>query len=246
MRYFLELAYQGKAYHGWQRQPNAVSVQELIENALFTLMQRSVEILGAGRTDAGVHAKQLFAHFDVEEELREDFIFKLNSLLPQDIAINSLYKVSPEAHARFDAVGRSYEYHIVQKKDPFAFDAAHHVKRELDVDAMNRAAEILPEYQNFKCFSRSRTDVRTYNCKIEHAYWQRENNQLIFHIKADRFLRNMVRAIVGTLLEVGLGKMEVEKLHEIIRSESRSKAGASVPAKGLYLTKVEYPNTIFI
>ena len=246
MRYFLELAYQGKAYHGWQRQPNAVSVQEVIENALFTLMQRSVEILGAGRTDAGVHAKQLFAHFDSVKELGEDFIFKLNSLLPQDIAISGLHKVTPQAHARFDAVGRSYEYHVIQKKDPFAFDAAHLVKRELDVDAMNKAAEILLEYRNFKCFSRSRTDVRTYNCKIEHAYWQRDDNRLIFHIKADRFLRNMVRAIVGTLLEVGLEKMKVEKLHEIIRSESRSEAGASVPAKGLYLTKVEYPNTIFI
>jgi tRNA pseudouridine38-40 synthase len=246
LRYFLELAYQGKAYHGWQRQPNAVSVQEVIENALFTLLQRSLEIVGAGRTDAGVHAKQLFAHFNVEEELTEDFIFKLNSLLPQDIAINGMHKVTQEAHARFDAVARSYEYHIVQKKDPFAFDAAYLVKRELDVDAMNRAAQTMLEYKNFKCFSRSRTDVRTYNCKIEHAYWQRINDRLVFHIKADRFLRNMVRAIVGTLLEIGLEKMEVEKMHEIIQSESRSEAGASVPAKGLYLTKVEYPNTIFI
>ena len=242
----MELAYQGKAYHGWQRQPNAVSVQEVIENALFTLLQRSLEIVGAGRTDAGVHAKQLFANFDVEEELTEDFIFKLNSLLPQDIAINGMHKVTQEAHARFDAVARSYEYHIVQKKDPFAFDAAYLVKRELDVDAMNRAAQTMLEYKNFKCFSRSRTDVRTYNCKIEHAYWQRINDRLVFHIKANRFLRNMVRAIVGTLLEIGLEKMEVEKMHEIIQSERRSEAGASVPAKGLYLTKVEYPNTIFI
>lgn len=242
----MELAYQGKAYHGWQRQPNAISVQEVVESKLFTLFQQQKEIVGAGRTDAGVHAKQLFAHFDAEEGLDEDLVFKLNSLLPQDIAVRNLLPVLPEAHARFDALSRTYEYHVIQKKNPFAHDAAYYVKRDLDVDLMNDAAKILMEYSNFKCFSRSRTDVFTYNCKIEYAVWVEKSERLVFHIKADRFLRNMVRAIVGTMLEIGLGKMEVEKMHEIIRSEDRGEAGASVPAKGLYLTKVEYPKTIFI
>ncbi|WP_424494892.1 tRNA pseudouridine(38-40) synthase TruA [Salinimicrobium sp. GXAS 041] len=246
MRYFLELAYQGKAYHGWQRQPNAISVQEVVENKLFTLFQEHKEIVGAGRTDAGVHAKQLFAHFDAREGLNEDLVFKLNSLLPNDIAVQALLPVLPGAHARFDAVSRSYEYHVIQEKDPFAHDSAHLVKRNLDVDSMNAAAKILLEYSNFKCFSRSRTDVFTYNCKIEYALWVQKKDRLVFHIKADRFLRNMVRAIVGTMLEIGLEKMEVKKMHDIIRSEDRGEAGASVPAKGLYLTQVDYPKTIFI
>lgn len=242
----MELAYQGKAYHGWQRQPNALSVQEVVENALFTLTRQPKEILGAGRTDTGVHAKQLFAHFDSEEELNEELVFKLNSLLPQDIAVLGLYLVKPDAHARFHAASRTYEYHIIQKKDPFFFDATHLIKRKLDIDLMNEGAKTLSEYNNFKCFSRSRTDVRTFNCKIEYAYWEVIKDRIIFHIKADRFLRNMVRAIVGTLVEIGLGKMQVEKLHEVIRSENRSEAGASVPAKGLYLTRIEYPEKIFI
>lgn len=245
MRYFLELAYQGKAYHGWQKQPNAVSVQEIVEDRLFTITRESREILGAGRTDAGVHARQLYAHFDAEKALPEDFVFKLNSLLPQDIAVLGLHKVKPDAHARFDALSRSYEYHIVQRKDPFAFEAAHLVKKKLDVADMKKAADILLDYGSFKCFSRSRTDVKTYNCRIDHAFWEQSGDRLIFHIKADRFLRNMVRAIVGTLLEVGLGKMEISKMHDIIRSGDRGRAGASAPAKGLYLTRIEYPNNIF-
>ena len=246
MRYFLELAYHGKAYHGWQRQPNAVSVQEVVENKLSTLFQQPVEILGAGRTDAGVHAKQLYAHFDGDEEWEEELIFRLNSLLPKDIAALNLFRVLPEAHARFDALSRTYEYHIIKKKDPFAHDRAYLVKRDLDVELMNEAAKILPEYSNFKCFSRSRTDVFTYNCEIEYAFWEERKGTLVFHIKADRFLRNMVRAIVGTLLQIGLEKMKVDELHKIIRSEDRSQAGASVPAKGLCLTKIEYPKKIFI
>ncbi|SDL45124.1 tRNA pseudouridine38-40 synthase [Salinimicrobium catena] len=244
MRYFLELAYFGKAYHGWQRQPEASTVQEVIEKALSTLLQENIEIVGAGRTDAGVHAKQLFAHFDVEMEMPAEMVFRLNSLLPKDIAILDLFPVKPEAHARFDAVARSYEYHLVQRKDVFTTDMAYWVKKELDVEKMNEAAKILLEYRNFKCFSRSRTDVRTYNCNIETAYWEKQDHGLVFHITADRFLRNMVRAIVGTLLQVGLGKIEVQAMHEIINSENRSEAGASVPAHGLFLTKVEYPKSI--
>lgn len=246
MRYFLELAYQGAAYHGWQRQPNAISVQEKVEASLATLIRKPIEVVGAGRTDTGVHAKQLFAHFDTETELDQEFVFKMNSLLPKDIAVRSIRKVQAEAHARFDALSRSYEYHIVLEKDPFSLGSAYFVKRELEVEKMNRAAKILMEYSNFQCFSRSRTDVKTYNCKIAHAYWEEKENGLIFHIRADRFLRNMVRAIVGTLLEIGLGKMEVDDLRGVIESRSRSEAGASVPAHGLYLTQVEYPQEIFL
>lgn len=246
MRYFLELAYHGKAYHGWQRQPNAVSVQEVVENAIGILTQTPCELVGAGRTDAGVHAKQLFAHFDSEDELGGGMVFRLNSLLPQDIAVKGLYRVQNDVHARFDALSRSYEYHIIKKKDPFAFGATYWVKRELDIELMNKASKLLPAHTNFKSFSRSRTDVRTYNCKIEIACWEQTSEKLVFHIKADRFLRNMVRAIVGTLLEVGTGKLQVEEIHKIIERKNRSEAGASVPAHGLYLTKIEYPNKIFI
>lgn len=246
MKYFLELAYHGKAYHGWQKQPHAISVQEVVEEALFTIWQEPVEIMGAGRTDAGVHARQLFAHFDSEKEPGDDLAYKLNSLLPHDVAVSGVYRVKAEAHARFDALSRSYEYHIVKKKDPFAIDTAYYIRKELQVEKMQEAAKILLDYRDFKCFSRSRTDVRTFNCDIHHAYWEVQQDRLVFHIKADRFLRNMVRAIVGTLLQVGLGKIGVEDMHRIIQSKDRSEAGASVPAHGLFLTKIEYPNTIFI
>lgn len=245
MRYFLELEYFGKAYHGWQRQPNAVSVQQVVEKALSTLLQETVEIVGAGRTDSGVHARQIFAHFDSEADLSEEFIFRINSVLPRDISLKSLKSVKADAHARFHAVSRSYEYHVVNRKDVFVIDTAYFVQRELNVERMNEAAEILLEYNNFKCFSRSRTDVFTYNCAIENAYWEQQEDRLVFHITADRFLRNMVRAIVGTLLQIGLGKIEVQEMHRIIKSENRSEAGASVPAHGLYLTKIKYPNSIY-
>lgn len=242
MRYFLELAYFGKGYHGWQNQPNAISVQEEIEKALSVVFQHKTGIVGAGRTDAGVHAKQIFAHFDTEKELeKEAFLFKVNSLLPGDIALKDIFKVRADTHARFDALSRSYEYHIVQQKDPFLEDRSCFVKNKLDVEQMNKAAKILKDYTNFKCFSKSKTDVKTYNCKITEAIWKKENEVLVFHITADRFLRNMVRAIVGTLLEIGLGKQPIDKMHEIIKSKDRGRAGTSVPAKALYLTRVAYP-----
>lgn len=246
MRYFLELAYHGAAFHGWQRQPEAVSVQEKVEEALSVIIRQPTEVVGAGRTDAGVHARELFAHFDSEQELGEELVFKMNSMLPKEIAVKAIHRMQDQAHARFDALSRSYEYEIVCKKDPFTLGSAYWVKRELDVEAMNRAAELLLGYSNFKCFSRSRTDVRTYNCKLVYAFWEERGDKLVFCIKADRFLRNMVRAIVGTLLEIGLGKMEVEQMHQIIQSEDRTRAGASAPAHGLYLTKVEYPKDLFL
>ncbi|MGB8706276.1 MAG: tRNA pseudouridine(38-40) synthase TruA [Gillisia sp.] len=245
MRYFVELAYNGKQYHGWQNQPDAISVQEVVEKVLRTVFQKKISVTGAGRTDSGVHASQYFAHFDTEEiEDFEKFIFKLNSILPEDIAVFNIFMVCEDAHARFDASARSYEYHVVQHKDPFKTETAYYVKNELDMEKMNRAATQLLGFSDFKCFSKSRTDVRTYNCKISSARWERRGNELVFCITADRFLRNMVRAIVGTLLEIGLGKMEENELQQIIKSRDRQKAGTSVPAKGLFLTRIEYPTSI--
>ncbi len=246
MRYFLEFAYNGKSYHGWQNQPNAISVQEVIENALSILLRNKTELVGAGRTDSGVHAKQMFAHFDVDIPLDlDELLYKLNSFLPADISIYNIHEVSDNAHARFDAVSRTYEYWITQSKNPFLGDFAYCLKTPLDINKMNAASKILFEYDDFQCFSKSRTDVKTYICHIMEADWRLDHEKLIFTIKADRFLRNMVRAIVGTLLEVGTGKFSKEDVKKIIESKNRSKAGVSVPAHGLYLTKVEYPVSIF-
>ena len=247
LRYFIELSYFGKAYHGWQNQPNSISVQELLENNLSKILRVSVEIVGAGRTDSGVHARQMFAHFDNQDSIDADLLkYKLNSMLPKDIAISEIFPVKNEAHARFDAVSRSYEYHIIQEKDPFNMDSAWFLKHGLDVEKMNMAAAILKDYTNFKCFSKSRTDVRTYNCRVDEAEWGLNNNKLVFYITADRFLRNMVRAVVGTLIEIGQNKYPVSYMHEVIKSEDRGKAGTSVPAHGLYLTRIMYPENIRI
>ncbi len=247
MRYFIELSYNGKAYHGWQNQPNVISVQEIVEDALSKLLQTKIDVVGAGRTDAGVHAEQLFAHFDFDESIdSEKLIFKLNSFLPKDISVQHIFVVKADAHARFDALSRTYNYKISLKKDVFNSDGSYYLKHQLDIDKMNEAAKVLFDYRNFKCFSRSNTDVKTYHCTIMMAEWRSQNNQLIFTIKADRFLRNMVRAIVGTILDVGQGKTTIEEFHDIIKSEDRTNAGASVPAHGLYLSIIEYPKSIFI
>jgi len=245
LRYFIELAYNGKNYHGWQNQPDAITVQEVLENALSTLLREKIQVMGAGRTDAGVHAKQLFAHFDYEPiDSKSDLIFKLNSFLPKDISIQNIFPVKEDAHARFDALERAYEYLISFQKNPFTDDFAHLIHYKPSMDLMNEAASELLNYKDFQCFSRSNTDVKTYNCDVKEAYWKIENSQLIFTIKADRFLRNMVRAIVGTLLDVGFEKTSILQFHEILKSKDRSKAGSSAPAKGLYLTKVVYPERI--
>ncbi len=245
MRYFLEIAYNGIAYFGWQRQPDALSVQEKIEEALKMLLGEEISITGAGRTDTGVHARQLFAHMDFDGPLdTEHLIYRMNSYLPKDIAIHDIFPVKPEAHARFDAISREYEYHIVFEKDPFQPNLAFYTHKRPDIQKMNEGAAILLNYEDFKCFSRSKTDVKTYHCTIEEASWKETNNGLVFTIKADRFLRNMVRAIVGTLLEVGYGKVSLDDLHAIIQSQDRTRAGASAPAHGLFLTKVEYPENI--
>ncbi|MCR9183426.1 MAG: tRNA pseudouridine(38-40) synthase TruA [Flavobacteriaceae bacterium] len=247
MRYFIEIAFKGKNYHGWQIQPDAVSIQETLEGALSTLLREKIDIVGAGRTDAGVHAKQIFAHFDFPEviELKE-LCYKLNSFLPKDIAINNIAHVKDDAHARFDATSRTYEYQICLEKNPFTIDFSYHLNQMPDLKKMNEAAKILLNYNDFQCFSKSKTDVKTYHCIITFAEWTLTDNKLLFTITADRFLRNMVRAIVGTLLEIGLGKLEVNDLHDIIKSKNRSEAGTSVPAEGLYLIRVTYPKELFI
>ncbi|MBW2961060.1 tRNA pseudouridine(38-40) synthase TruA [Mesonia aestuariivivens] len=247
MRYFLDLAYDGSAFHGWQIQPNAISVQETLEKALAVAFQKKIGVVGAGRTDTGVHAKQLIAHLDLEKQIDERQLqFKLNTLLPDEVGVNSIYRVKEDAHARFTAIAREYKYYISTTKDPFSNSYSYYIKKELDLQRMNEAAKILLNYKDFKCFSKSKTDVFTYNCAISFANWEQKDNLLVFTIKADRFLRNMVRAIVGTLVEIGLHKLKVEDLYTIIESRNRSKAGKSVDAKGLFLTKVEYPNSILI
>lgn len=247
MRYFIRLAYNGKSYHGWQIQPNAITVQETIEKGLSTILNTTLSIVGAGRTDTGVHASQMFAHFDFDGDFEiEDTVYKLNSFLPKAIAILEIFEVKPEAHARFNAIKRTYTYKIALTKNVFDYDYSYHVLMPLDRNKMNEASTLLLNYTNFQCFSKSNTDVKTYNCKIETAYWKQEGGMLIFTISADRFLRNMVRAIVGTLIDVGLGKLKVEEMHAIIQSKNRSEAGFSVPAKGLYLTEVLYLDDIKI
>ena len=243
MRYFIELAYKGTNYHGWQAQPDADSVQETLNKALSTLLKTSIDIVGAGRTDTGVHAKQMYAHFDFEEEIDAALlVHKLNSFLPKDIVIFDVRKVSDELHARFDATKRTYEYHIHTRKDPFENDSSYQFQLPLDVDKMNEACAILFKYNDFECFSKVNTDVRTFNCVIFEAHWKSNGAKLVFTISADRFLRNMVRAIVGTMINIGVGKISLSDFEKIIESKDRSQAGFSVPAHGLYLTQIEYQN----
>ena len=241
MRYFIELSYNGKNYHGWQMQPDAISIQEKLNEALSKVWQETIEVVGAGRTDTGVHAKQMFAHFDAQSQVKEEIVYKLNSILPNDIVVSKLVEVEPEKHARFDAVSRSYEYKIWLGRNPFLLDFYWQIHSQyLDVKAMNQAAKILLKYKDFQSFSKVKTDVYTYNCDIFDAYWEVNNEELTFYISANRFLRNMVRAIVGTMVDVGLGKISVLDFEEIIKSKNRSNAGLSVPARGLFLTEIKY------
>lgn len=245
MRYFIELSYNGKVYHGWQNQPNAISVQEVIEKALSMLLSEEIDILAAGRTDAGVHAVQMYAHFDSDSNFKaEELAYKLNAFLPQDIAVYHIFEVKPDAHARFDAISRTYLYRIALKKNVFNFDNAYLMKKSLRLDLMNQASEILLGHQDFQCFSKAHTDVKTYYCNVMKAEWKQVEDELHFTVKADRFLRNMVRAIVGTLINVGLEKISIDDLYTIIQSKNRSEAGYSVPAHGLYLVNIDYPESI--
>lgn len=246
LRYFIKLAYKGTNYHGWQVQPNAITVQELLNKSFSTIFRTPLEIVGAGRTDTGVHAEEFYAHVDIENEFNaSEIIYKLNGLLPNDIVVYDIFETTENAHARFDATSRSYEYRIFLGKNPFLTETAWQlITTRLAIEKMNEAAEILKTHTNFKCFSRSNSDVRTYNCNIMQAGWKQTNQLLVFHITADRFLRNMVRAIVGTLIEIGKGKMTLDEFIQVIESENRCNAGPSAPAQGLFLTRVTYPKTI--
>ena len=234
-------------YHGWQIQPRENSVQETIERALSVLLKEEIVVVGCGRTDTGVHASQFYLHFDIGHPIdKEKLKFRLNSFLPEDIVIFQIIKVNDEAHARFHAISRSYQYRISREKNVFAMDTSLMLPNvDLDVERMNKAAGLLLNYRDFKCFSRSKTDVKTYDCNVTEAYWKQEGNFLVFYVTANRFLRNMVRAMVGTLLEVGKHKMSVAEFAAVIESRDRAKAGASVKARGLFLTKVDYPKEIF-
>lgn len=241
MRYFIKLSYKGTRYHGWQIQPDANSVQEELNQAISKILQEDIQVVGAGRTDTGVHAQEMFAHFDSKKKLDDQYVYKFNAILPNDIVVHSLIQVSEDAHARFDAVSRSYEYHIWQGRNPFLLETTWQLyQQRLDVEKMNEAAKVLLEYTDFECFSKVKTDVKTFNCTITHAEWKQEGKKLTFYITANRFLRNMVRAIVGTLIEVGQGKKSVADFRTVIESKKRSKAGLSVPAQGLFLTEVTY------
>lgn len=248
IRYFIHLAYDGTAYHGWQMQPNGVSVQQVITEALSLVLRHPVIITGAGRTDTGVHARQFYAHVDIEMFLSTDqcnkLVFNLNALLPKGIAIYEIFPVSSESHARFSAISRTYEYIICQRKDPFLVNRAWFNSQQLDIELMNQGAAILLEYDDFACFSKSHTQVKTTNCHISHAAWEGDAHILKFTITADRFLRNMVRAIVGTLIELGRRKITIDDLKRIIESGDRRLAGYSVPAHGLYLREIKYPESI--
>lgn len=244
-RYFLQLSYKGTAYHGWQTQPNALAVQEVLDKALFTYFRIPIETIGCGRTDTGVHASLFYAHFDLYSVLNETEIEKairgINSLLPADIALNNIIPVSNHAHARFDATLRSYEYHIHFQKNPFKTDVSWLIRDELDIETMNIAAKILMEYDDFGAFCKANADNFTNICSVTKSEWEIKPDGIIYHVTANRFLRNMVRAIVGTLVEVGKRKFLPAAMHQIIQSQNRSVAGASVPACGLFLTDVQYP-----
>ena len=245
----MRLSYKGTQYHGWQVQPNAVSVQETLNEAFSKILREKIELTGAGRTDTGVHAINYIAHFDSEKDklnCDKNFIFKLNSYLPNDIAIHKILNVIPDAHARFDAISRTYHYQIHQHKDPFLKETSWYYPYKLDIELMNKAAELLLTFADFTSFSKLHTDVKTNDCRITQAFWMAENHNLTFVITADRFLRNMVRAIVGTLLDVGKNKISLNDFIQIIENKNRSDAGLSVPAHGLFLMQVTYPDKLFL
>lgn len=247
MRYFLYISYDGGNYHGWQLQPNALSVQEVLNKAVSTLFQSTISLVGAGRTDTGVNATRMVAHFDANNPIPDKFTFRLNRLLPPDIAVQDVMPVNPNAHARFDALSRTYHYYIYKIKDPFKRHYATRCLADLDFSAMNKAAEHLLQVDDFTSFSKLHTDTRTNICHITNAKWVHEKEDLWrFEITADRFLRNMVRAIVGTLIEVGKGRMSLEEFSQVIQQKDRCAAAESVPGEALFLVDVKYPDRVFL
>lgn len=241
-RYFIELAYNGNGYNGWQIQPDSPSVQGELNQALTTLLRETIHVIGAGRTDTGVNASFYVAHFDIPTEIQDTahLVYKLNRLLGRNIAISSIYPVPTDLHARFSAISRTYKYFIDKTKDPFTYPFTFRPYPLPDISRMNEACQVLLEYTDFTSFSKLHTDTKTNNCRIMQAVWEEKGNQLIFTIKADRFLRNMVRAIVGTLLEIGQGKLDCNGFRQIIESKNRCSAGTSVPGNALFLCDIEY------
>ena len=242
-RYFTEIAFLGTDFFGWQTQPNETNIQDTVTDSLQQILQiPDLKIVGCGRTDTGVHASQFYFHFDCDVLLKDikKLVYKLNRMLPVSIAVKRILEVDENLHARFDAVSRTYQYHMNHNKDPFLTLISWQHSRNLNVEKMNQAASLLLQYSDFSAFSKTGGDNRTSLCKINQAHWQKNGDRLLFTITADRFLRNMVRAIVGTLIEVGLGNLEIEGFKKIIESGIRSQAGTSVPAKGLFLTAVNY------
>jgi len=242
MRYFIEFAYDGSSFFGYQIQPNQISVQEELEKALSTILREPIKTTGAGRTDTGVHAKKMFAHFETNQDLEENLVYKLNSFLSENISIKRVFEVPADMHARFSATFRTYEYFISPEKDPFTISSSWQTWRQkpFDIAAMNDACKILFEYDDFTSFAKLHTDNKTNICKIYKAEWEQVGNQLKFTISADRFLRNMVRAIVGTMVEIGTGKLKPNDLRKIIEDKYRNSAGVSAPAQGLFLVDVGY------
>ncbi|MDR3119194.1 MAG: tRNA pseudouridine(38-40) synthase TruA [Mediterranea sp.] len=247
-RYFIYLGYDGANYHGWQMQPNGISLQECVMEALSTFLRKETQIVGAGRTDAGVHATLMVAHFDYEGEPIDTalVIEKLNRMLPEDICIYRIRKVKADAHARFDAITRMYNYYVATRKTPFNHRYLYYTRSQPDIELMNKAAKTLFDYSDFTSFSKLHSNAKTNNCKIIHAEWvQQDDATQVFSIRADRFLRNMVRAIVGTILEVGYKKITVDEFRQVIEQKDRKKAGTSAPAQALFLVDITYPEELF-
>jgi tRNA pseudouridine38-40 synthase len=248
-RYFIYISYKGTSYHGWQIQPNSVTVQKVLDGALSIILSEEINTIGAGRTDTGVHATFFCAHFDsnaAELNTNKKLIFKLNRYLPEDISVNAIKKAAPESNARFSATSRTYRYYISRIKDPFAVNSSWYIHGPIDIEKMNLACSLLQQYSDFTSFSRLHSNAKNNICKIYAASWEEEDNRLIFHIRANRFLRNMVRAIVGTMIDIGFGKITIRQFEEIIIAKDRCQAGKSAPAKGLFLVDIEYPEEIFI
>jgi tRNA pseudouridine38-40 synthase len=244
-RYLIQFAYDGGSFHGFQIQPNAKTIQSELEFYLGQLLRQKIEVVGSSRTDTGVHAHVQFAHFDFDGKVQSDLVYRLNRMLPNTLSVQSVYAVADDFYARFAALSRTYEYRIYANKNPFLFQSAYWFEVNLDLNAMNEAAELLLHHTDFQCFSKVKTEVYTFDCTIYKAKWEKRGEELVFTIQGNRFLRGMVRAIVGTLLEIGLGKWTKADLQGILDSKDRKMAGRAVPAHGLHLIDVEFPESTF-
>ncbi|MEO9805501.1 MAG: tRNA pseudouridine(38-40) synthase TruA [Reichenbachiella sp.] len=247
MRYFVDISYDGSSYHGWQIQNNARTVQGVLNEALSTILRTDISSIGSGRTDTGVHAIMQMVHFDHEKEIDADQLMaKLNSLLPKDIAINHLMRVKESASARFDAMSRGYVYKMHKHKSPFKEGQSYHFNQSLDLEQMNLCCDLIKKWEDFEAMSKVKTEVNNFNCEIFNANWEKHNDGTHFHVSANRFLRGMVRALVGTMLEVGQARMSISDFQKVLESKDRKKAGRSVPAHGLYLRDITYPKDIYL